>query len=77
MSYIINSINAINSEAVVKNIMGATAILGSVIMILMLVAGTISIMQNGWSSNEASTCGAIALCAGMLVFFACNYISMH
>lgn len=70
-------INTINSEAVVKNIMGATAILGSVIMILMLVAGTISIMQHGWASQEASTCGAIALCAGMLMFFACNYISMH
>lgn len=77
MSYIINSINAINSEAVVKNIMCATAILGSAIMILMLVAGTISIMQRGWASQETSTCGAIALCAGMLVFFACNYISMH
>lgn len=77
MSYIINSINSINSEVVVKNIMGATAILGSVIMILMLVAGTISIMNHGWTSQEASTCGAIALCAGMLVFFACNYISMH
>lgn len=77
MSYIINSINAVNSEVVVKNIMGATAILGSVIMILMLVAGTISIMNHGWASQEASTCGAIALCAGMLVFFACNYISMH
>ena len=69
--------SAINTEAVVKNIMGATAILGSVIMILMLVAGTISIMSHGWASQEASTCGAIALCAGMLVFFACNYISMH
>ena len=77
MSYIINSINSINSEVVVKNIMGATAILGSVIMILMLVAGTISIMQHGWSSHEASTCGAIAVCAAMVVYFACNYISMH
>lgn len=74
---IINVFANVNSEAFVKNIMGATAILGSVIMILMLVAGTISIMNHGWASQEASTCGAIALCAGMLVFFACNYISMH
>lgn len=74
---IINTISTINSEAVVKNIMTATAILGMVVMILMLVAGTISIMQNGWASQEASTCGAIALCAGMMVFFACNYITMH
>ena len=77
MSYIINSINAINSEVVVKNIMGATAILGSVIMILMIAAGTICIMQHGFSSNEASTCGAIAVCAALIVYFACNYISMH
>lgn len=77
MSYIINSISTINGEAVVKNIMGATAILGGIIMILMLVAGTISIMQHGWSSNEASTCGAIAVCAAMIAYFACNYISMH
>lgn len=74
-----NAINyiSINTEALVKNIMSATAILGIVVMILMLVAGTICIMQNGWSSQETSTCGAIALCAGMIVFFACNYISMH
>ena len=74
---IINTISAINSEAFVKNIMSATAILGIVVLILMLVAGTINIMNYGWSSQEASTCGAIALCAGMMVFFACNYISMH
>lgn len=77
MSTIINTISTINSEVIVKNIMSATAVLGIVVMILMLVAGTICIMQNGWSSQEASTCGAIALCAGMIVFFACNYISMH
>lgn len=74
---IINTITTINSEIMVKNIMIATAILGAVTMILMLVAGTVCIMQHGWSSNEASTCGAIALCAGMIMYFACNYISMH
>lgn len=68
---------AINTEALVKNIMSATAVLGIVVMILMAVAGTICIMQNGWTSQEASTCGAIALCAGLMVYFACNYISMH
>ena len=73
---VINNV-AINTEALVKNIMSATAILGIVVMILMLVAGTICIMQNGWASQEASTCGAIALCAGMIVFFACNYVNMH
>mgnify|MGYP004633871221 FL=1 len=72
----INSIS-INTEALVKNIMSATAILGMVVMILMLVAGTISIMNHGWASQEASTCGAIALCAGLMVFFACNYVNMH
>ena len=74
---IINTIATINSEIVVKNIMIATAILGAVTMILMIAAGTICIMQHGWSSNEASTCGAIAICAAMVVYFACNYISMH
>lgn len=74
---IINTIATINSEIVVKNIMIATAILGAVTMILMIAAGTICIMQHGWSSNEASTCGAIAVCAGMIMYFACNYISMH
>lgn len=74
---IINTIAAINSEIVVKNIMIATAILGAVTMILMIAAGTICIMQHGWSSNEASTCGAIAVCAAMIAYFACNYISMH
>lgn len=77
MSTIINTINTINSEVVVKNIMTATAVLGTVVMILMLVAGTICIMQNGLTSQEASTCGAIALCAGLMVYFACSYISMH
>ena len=77
MSTIINTISTINSEVVVKNIMSATAILGIVMMVLMLVAGTICIMQNGLESQEASTCGAIALCAGMIVFFACNYVNMH
>lgn len=74
---IINTIATINSEIMVKNIMIAAAILGAVTMILMVVAGTICIMQHGWSSNEASTCGAIAVCAGMIMYFACNYISMH
>lgn len=77
MSSIINTIATIDSEVVVKNIMIATAILGAVTMILMIAAGTICIMQHGWSSNEASTCGAIAVCAGMIMYFACNYISMH
>lgn len=77
MSSIINTIATINSEIVVKNIMIATAILGAVTMILMVAAGTICIMQHGWSSNEASTCGAIAVCAAMIMYFACNYISMH
>ena len=74
---IINTIATINSEVIVKNIMIAAAILGAVTMILMIAAGTICIMQHGWSSNEASTCGAIAVCAAMIVYFACNYISMH
>lgn len=74
---IINTIATINSEVIVKNIMIATAILGAVTMILMIAAGTICIMQHGWSSNEASTCGAIAVCAALIVYFACNYISMH
>lgn len=73
---VINSI-AINTEALVKNIMSVTAILGFVVMVLMAVAGTICIMQNGWTSQEASTCGAIAICAGLMMYFACNYISMH
>ena len=77
MSTIINTISTINSEAIVKNIMSATTILGIVVMILMAVAGTICIMQNGWTSQEASTCGAIALCAGLMMYFACNYLSMH
>ena len=71
------NIATINSEVIVKNIMIATAILGTVTMILMIAAGTICIMQHGFSSNEASTCGAIAVCAAMVVYFACNYISMH
>ena len=71
------NIATINSEVIVKNIMIATAILGAVTMILMIAAGTICIMQHGFSSNEASTCGAIAVCAAMVVYFACNYISMH
>ena len=33
---------AVNTEALVKNIMGATIVLSLVIMILMVVAGTIS-----------------------------------
>lgn len=74
---IINTIATINYEVIVKNIMIATAILGAVTMILMIAAGTICIMQHGWSSNEASTCGAIAVCAALIVYFACNYISMH
>ena len=74
---IINPIATVNSEIVIKNIMIATAILGAVTMILMIAAGTICIMQHGWSSNEASTCGAIAVCAALIVYFACNYISMH
>nr|DAY74659.1 MAG TPA: hypothetical protein [Caudoviricetes sp.] len=68
---------AANSEVVVRNIMGLVALLGSIVMILMLIAGTISIMNYGWSSQEASTCGAIALCAGMMVFFACYYVQLH
>lgn len=76
LTSIINSMS-IDATTVVKNIMTCTIVLGLVVMILMLVAGTISIMQNGWASQEASTCGAIALCAGLMVFFACNYINMH
>lgn len=68
---------AANSEVVVRNIMGLVALLGSIVMILMLIAGTISIMNYGWSSQEASTCGTIALCAGMMVFFACYYVQLH
>lgn len=68
---------AANSEVVVRNIMGLVALLGSIVMILMLIAGTISIMNYGWSSQKASTCGAIALCAGMMVFFACYYVQLH
>lgn len=68
---------AANSEVIVRNIMGLVALLGSIVMILMLIAGTISIMNYGWSSQEASTCGAIALCAGMMVFFACYYVQLR
>lgn len=68
---------AVNTEALVKNIMSATIVLSLVIMILMLVAGTISIMNHGWASQEASVCGAIALCAGMMFFFGCYYIQLH
>lgn len=68
---------AVNSDVLVRNIMGLVALAGSIIMILMVIAGTISIMNYGWSSQEASTCGAIAVCAGMMVFFACYYIQLH
>lgn len=68
---------AVNSDVLVRNIMGLVALAGSIVMVLMVIAGTISIMNYGWSSQEASTCGAIALCAGMMVFFACNYIQLH
>ncbi len=71
------NVSNINTEALVKNIMGATIVLSLVIMILMLVAGTISIMNHGWASQEASTCGAIALCAGMIFFFGCYYVQLH
>lgn len=76
-SSIINNISVIDSEAVVKNIMGATAILGFVVMIMMLIASTICTMRDGWTSPESSTCAAIAFCAGLMMYFACNYISMH
>lgn len=72
----VNSIS-VNFDVVVRNIMGVVAAAGMIVMILMVIAGTISIMNYGWSSQEASTCGAIALCAGMMVFFACNYIQLH
>lgn len=68
---------AVSSDVLVRNIMGLVALAGSIVMVLMIIAGTISIMNYGWSSQEASTCGAIALCAGMMVFFACNYIQLH
>lgn len=76
MSTIINSIS-IDYEVVVKNIMGATAIIGFVVMIMMLIASTICTMRDGWTSPESSTCAAIAFCAGLMMYFACNYISMH
>lgn len=72
----VNSIS-INLDVVVRNIMGIVAAAGMIVMVLMTIAGTISIMNYGWSSQEASTCGAIALCAGMMTFFACNYIQLH
>lgn len=72
----VNSIS-VNFDVVVRNIMGIVALLGSIVMVLMIVAGSISIMHYGWSSQEASTCGAIALCAGMMVFFSCYYIQLH
>ena len=68
---------AINSAALVRNIMGAVAALGAIVMVLMVIAGTISIMNYGWSSQQASVCGAIAVCAGMMVFFACYYVQLH
>ena len=68
---------AVNCDAIVNNIMGVVALLGSIIMVLMVIAGTISIMNYGWGSQEASTCGAIAVCAGMMVFFSCYYIQLH
>ena len=68
---------AINADTMVRNIMGVVAALGAIVMVLMVVAGTISIMNYGWSSQEASTCGAIAVCAGMMMFFACYYIQLH
>ena len=68
---------AIDFDLVVRNIMGIVAALGAIVMVLMIVAGTISIMNYGWSSQEASTCGAIAVCAGMMVFFACYYVQLH
>lgn len=72
----VNSIS-VNFDVVVRNIMGIVALLGSIVMVLMIVAGTISIMHYGWSSQEASTCGAIALCAGVMVFFSCYYVQLH
>ena len=68
---------AVDSEVFVRNIMGVVAALGAIVMVLMAIAGTIAIMNYGWSSQEASTCGAIAVCAGMMVFFACYYIQLH
>lgn len=68
---------AIDFDLVVRNIMGIVALLGSIVMVLMIVAGSISIMHYGWSSQEASVCGAIAVCAGMMVFFACYYVQLH
>lgn len=68
---------SIDFDLVVRNIMGIVALLGSIVMVLMIVAGTISIMHYGWSSQEASTCGAIALCAGVMVFFSCYYVQLH
>lgn len=77
MTTIINTISTINSEEFVKNIMSITAILGFVVMIMMLIASTICTMRDGWTSPESSTCAAIAFCAGLMMYFACNYISMH
>ena len=68
---------AIDFDLVVRNIMGIVAALGAIVMVLMVIAGTISIMNYGWSSQQASVCGAIAVCAGMMVFFACYYIQLH
>ena len=68
---------AVDSEVFVRNIMGVVAALGAIVMVLMAIAGTIAIMNYGWSSQEASTCGAIAVCAGMMMFFACYYIQLH
>lgn len=67
----------INAEVVVKNLMTAVIVLGFVVMILMLVAGTISMITSGITSKEASVCGVIALCAGAMVFCACYYVNMH
>ena len=68
---------AIDFDLVVRNIMGIVAALGAIVMILMVIAGTISIMNYGWSSQQASVCGASAVCAGMMVFFACYYVQLH
>lgn len=68
---------AVDSEVFVRNIMGVVAALGAIVMVLMAIAGTIAIMNYGWSSQEASTCGAIAVCAGMMMIFACYYIQLH
>lgn len=68
---------AVDSEVFVRNIMGVVAALGAIVMVLMAIAGTVAIMNYGWSSQEASTCGAIAVCAGTMMFFACYYIQLH